>query len=967
MLRLFTVIGLLVASLWASASQGQSADREWPFYNPGDTTLPKVRNESWIRNDIDRFVLSRLEAAGLTPAAEATAEQLVRRVYFDLIGLPPAPNEIDAFLNDKSEHAWERLVDRLLKDPRYGERWARFWLDLARYADTAGYEGDPDLPHAWRYRDYVIDSLNKDKPYDLFIKEQIAGDEFEEILGASDLPAPPAERVVALTFLRLAPFTEPRGDESRHELLSEMTTTVSSVFLGLTVGCAKCHDHKYDDIPTADFYRMKAFFSTVSIPRPEAGDGFQIGGPTNAAFYRKGEAEWAAQRRRELNRSVNEGKTELAELKEKLIDRIGGTAGFGLQALGGDLGNNYIFSRARANDGIVHSAIANCDGKRWSFFIDGDRPARTGSNAGSNQGQWFGDLKSPKQVTLGQYSEGTGKVRTAGAFHVGEYAQILIYDHPLSKPERDQLNRWAKSPATGSTPKNGLQFWLDATDLDADPSTPNPKDGSPVTRWKDRVAGIELTQANAEQQPTLVKIKETSIAGVQFDNDFLVGSLTEQARFLNDQSGSLVVISTARHSHEGYGFEVGGGGSFISTFVNPTAIQRENFDQILADASIEVFSREDRRRYESLTNREKFLPQHLKRLRPLAMSLRHSYGPPYEPGVPVSGVMVRGEFDNPGEVVQAGFPSVVTGHSKPAPIRLDPFKRWPTRSRRMALAQWIASPENPLTARVMVNRLWHWHFGRGIVATPSDFGSLSDGPSHRELLDWLASEFVKRKWSLKAMHRLMVTSATYRQTSLRQDKEARTADPDNVLLWRFRRRRLEAEAVRDNVLAVSGRLNPEKFGLPIFPPLPGDIEERVKYSNSKWDTQYGPEGRKRSIYIYQQRTLTMPLMQAFDSLVCDESRPQRRHSVTPLQALAMVNGEFVHDEAQHFANRLRAEAGGAPNAQIKLAFRIAFARQPAEDEVAQLTQLINESESPSAGLVSVCRVLMNSNEFLNVD
>lgn len=951
----------------AALAQPPQDDREWPFYVPTDVRVPNVEGSDRIQNPIDGFVLQRLESQGLTLAGPATPEQLVRRVYLDLIGLPPSPDAVDRFLSDTSAEAYDRLVDRLLDDPRYGERWARFWLDLARYADTAGYEGDPDLPHAWRYRDYVIDSLNRDKSYDLFIKEQIAGDEFDEIMGATDLPATPAERVVALTFLRLAPFTEPRGDETRHELLSEMTSTVSSVFLGLTVGCAKCHDHKYDDIPTKDFYRLQAFLSTVSIPRPSPGDGFQIGGSIDAAFYRKGEAEWAARRRAELQRSVNEGKAELAKLKQTLIERLGGTAGFGLQALGGDIGNNYIYSRSTVNDGKSHTAIVNCDGKKWSFFVDGNGPARTGSNAGTNQGQWFSDLTTPKHVTLGQYSEGTGTIKSGAAYHVGEFSQILIYDHALSDAERRRMGDWLSAPSQSSPPMEGLQFWLDASDIDANPETPNPQPGTHVAGWKDRIAGIVISQSDASLQPTIERIAGESHVGVRFDNDFLVGPIPAGAAFLKNNVGSLVTNFTAKHSHEGYGFEIGGGGSFIGTFINPGAVQRENFEQVLSDASSKLLNAQERQRYESFSRRERFVPHHLKRLQPVAMSLRHSYGPPYEPGVPTSRVMIRGEYDNPGEIVEAGFPSCITGNQDAAPIRLDPFKRWPTRSRRMALAQWIASSKNPMTARVMVNRLWHWHFGRGLVATPSDFGALSDGPSHPELLDWLAIQFVKEKWSLKAMHRLMVTSTTYRQSSLKSDENAAEIDPDNKLLWRFRRRRLEAEAIRDSVLAVSGRLNPEQFGLPIFPPLPDDIEDRVKYSNSKWDTQYGPEGRKRSIYIYQQRTLNMPFLQVFDALVCDESRPRRQHSVTPLQALAMYNGEFVNNEARHFARRVVTEAGDEPGEWIGSAFRIALVRQPEADEMGTLRNLLQQSQSPEEGLVAVCRVLLNCNEFSFVD
>ncbi len=702
-------------------------EKPWPFYRPSNAAPPAVEQIDWVRNDIDRFVLAKLEEAKLTPAKEASKATLARRLYFDLIGLPPSPSELQQFLKDESADAYAKLVDRLLEDERYGERWARRWLDLARYADTAGYEGDPDLPHAWRYRDYVIDAFNNDKPYDLFIKEQLAGDEFQEIMGAGELPLNPAERTVALTFLRLAPFTEPRGDETRHEMLSEMTSTVGSVFLGLTVGCAKCHDHRHDDIPTADFYRMKAFFATVQIPPPERGDAYQIGGSIDADFYRNGESDWAKEKRKEVESQIVASKEELKTLRESIAKRLG------------------------------------------------DKTK---------------DLK-PKEV----------------------------------ESKVDQL-------------------------IDS--------------------------------------------------NDPLV-----------------------------------------------TAEERERIDY--------------------LSNQPRFLSQDIKRLKPVAMSLRHSFGPPYEPSVPVSRVMHRGEYDNPGEVVQPGFLSAITGNQEPAEIRLDPFKRWPTRSRRMALANWIANPDNPMTARVLVNRLWHWHFGQGIVRTTSDFGELSGGPSHKQLLDWLAIQFVEQKWSIKSIHRLIVNSATYRQSSKRWSADAKTADPANRLLWRFNRRRLDAEAIRDTVLLVSGRLNNEKYGLPIFPPLPGDVAETVKYSNSKWNTQTGPEGRRRSIYIYQQRTLTMPLMQTFDALVCDESRPMRRASVTPLQALAMFNGDFVNEEAKHFADRTFKFSNGSSEELVSSAFSLALSRAPAREESTRMVSLLESATSAREGLESVCRVLLNSNEFIYVD
>ena len=703
----FLARGLLANVLPADLSSTNSS-AAWPFSPPGDIKPPSVRHADRVTNGIDNFILARLEEKGLTLAPAAPARTLVRRLYLDLIGLPPSPVEVDAFVNDPDPKAYEKLVDKLLADSRHGERWARLWLDLARYADTAGYEGDPDLPNAWRYRDYVIDAFNQDKPYDKFVIEQIAGDETEEIMGAGDLPEPKPEPTVALTFLRLAPFTEPRGDASRHEMLSEMTATVSSVFLGLTVGCAQCHNHKYDRIPTKDFYRMKAFFSTVQLQRPLPGDIFQIGGPLPAAFYREGEKEWATKLTEQCNAELSEARSLVAALDK--IEDVG--------------------------------------------------------------------KKSDPKISL--------------------------------TPEQREQRSKAKA-------------------------------------------------------------------------------------------------------------------------------------------------------------RIRLLEQYLKRLQPVAMSLRHSYGPPFEPGVPETRVLNRGEWDKPGEVIEPGFPSVITGHQEAATIRLDPFKRWPTRSRRLTLAQWITSAENPMTARVMVNRLWDWHFGRGLVPTPSDFGKLSGGASHPELIDWLARRFVDSKWSVKAMHRLILNSATYRQSSRHHDSKAETADPENTLLWRFRPRRLEAEAVRDAVLAVSGRLNPEQFGLPIFPPLPDGLAEEVKYDNSKWATQDGPEGRKRSVYIYQQRSMTMPFMQTFDSVVCDASRDRRQVSVTPLQALAMYNGRFANEEATHFAARVRKDAGESPVAQIQLAFKTALGREPAPEESERMQALMRSSTEGSDAVAAVCRVLLNANEFVYVE
>jgi cytochrome c553 len=716
-------------------ARGADYDQHWAFRRPQKIEPPATIETGWARNSVDRFILHQLEQQQLAPASAANPQQLVRRLYLDVVGVPPEPAQTQAFVDDPSPEAWDRLVDQLLDDPRYGERWAKFWLDLARYADTAGYEGDPEYPHAWRYRDYVIDALNSDKPYSDFIREQIAGDELVQITGAGELIASQPEHLVALTFLRLAPFTEPRGDETRDQLLSEMTSTVGSVFLGLTVGCAKCHDHKYDQIPSRDFYRLKGFFASVQIPPPLPGDGFQLGGSLPAAFYRPDEESWAESTRRHYDEELQKTRKQLDELTQTLA-----------------------------------AALSAQPGKATSVSAD--------------------DIRK------------------------------IIRD--------------------GKGTENGL------------------------------------------------------------DPDSL-------------------------------------------------------------------------RRYAEFEQYEYHCRNSLRRLQPVAMSLRHSFGPPYEPGMPATHVLTRGEYNQPAEVVAPGFLTAVTGEERPAPYVVDPYHRWPTRGWRKLLADWIASPDNPLTARVMVNRLWHHHFGRGLVATTSDFGTLGTPPSHPELLDWLAIYLVENQWSLKSIHRLILKSSTWRQSSVVTNAAAEAVDPDNQLLWRFPRRRLDAEAIRDSMLAVSGQLNSQQFGLPVFPPLPEDLADVQKVQGkNRWETQHGPEGRRRSVYIFQRRSLNVPMLDVLDSLVPNTSCAQRRSSVTSLQALELYNGAFTNQMAVAFAERVRSEAGADYDDQIRRAFVTALCRLPSDDELNQFRTLAqkNVSERGStelSGMVRVCRVLLNCNEFLYPD
>ena len=727
------------------------ANRYWAYEKPVAQDPPAVKNKQRVRNEIDNFVFAKLEEKDLVPAHEADPGTLVRRLYFDLIGLPPPPEEVEALVADSSAANYQAMVDRLLDDPRYGERWGRYWLDLARYADTNGFEGDPEYPHAWRYRDYVIDAFNNDKPYDEFVKEQIAGDEFElEVFPFKAIPTPDPEKSVALTFLRLAPFTEPRGEQDRDVILSEMTSTVGSVFLGLTVGCAKCHDHKYDMIPTKDFYRMKAFFATVQIARPYADDIQQLGGPQPAEFYRPGEKEWADKERARFKKDLETTEPKFKEFYESLL------------------------------------------------------------------------------VRLRRHRESEKK---------------------------------------------------------------------------------EAAEDEGEEEKEL--------------------ALSDLKKAINDESDN----------------------------------SSSDFEKKKS-----IFSDAEKHQFAQYSEHIRLLKKAILRVSPLAMSLTHAMGPPYGPNVPTTYVLTRGQWNRPGEPVKPRFLSAIEGHSDPAVLIQDRFKSIPTRFRRLVLANWIASPDNPLTARVMVNRTWQHHFGRGLVATPSNFGKNGTPPSHPELLDWLATRFVEAKWSLKAMHRLILNSATYRQASRRQDPQALKVDPDNRLLWRFNRRRLDGEAIRDSILAVSGRLNSARGGPPVFPPLPKGLDEAQKVQTiNTWETTHGPEGRKRSIYTYQRRSLSLPLLELFDAPVCNDSRDHRRNSVTALQALTMYDGEFVNEEVRHFAGRVLKETNSDIDKGYLRAFQLSLGRKPANWEMEQVKKSLGSVGSPEDTMLALCRVLLNSNEFIYVD
>jgi hypothetical protein len=785
----------------------QPPARAWALRAPADPKIPPVKNGEWVRNPIDAFILEKLEAKDLAPAPPASKRTLARRLYFDLIGMPPSPEEMNAFLSDSSPDSYEKLVDRLLADPRYGERWGRHWLDLVRYSETEGLEGDAQLGRSrvlqtlaktggnpWRYRDWVIDAFNNDMPYNRFALLQIGGGDEQSKTRSSY--EPDIRNYVALGYLRMAPWDVEDfvSEQQRQVYLNEVTATTASVFLGLTLGCAQCHDHKYDPIPSRDFYRFQAFF--------------------NAIYVNDVEVPFADQPFREKAEAAIRYYTE------------------------------------RLKDGPERKALDDYE----KVLLD-------------------------KLISL----------------KIAEAAKRDLDADDL----RLELHKTGQKIFTPDEQARHAELFADFT-----------RTGDPV----------EKEALDAYEKVLLPKLRD--------------GYARASADPL-DRFRQLSVEDVRRAMpHEG--------------------------------AELKYFSAAESEKWQKLTDQIEILQRRLARWRPIALSVTNVTGPPVGPPLPQTHVLIRGDFRQPGEAVEPGFPSAITGNSDPAVIESDRYRQFPTRGRRITLAHWIASPDNPLTARVMVNRIWQYHFGRGIVGTPNDFGRNGETPSHPDLLDWLANRFIAKGWSIKAIHRLILTSNTWRQSA--DNSAALTVgakvDPDNRLLWHFSRQRLEAEEVRDSMLFVSGRLNLQRGGPSVFPALPeelADLAKPVPIGGLQWEPNEKEEdARRRSVYIFQRRSIPLPIMAVFDATVFNETCPVRSATTTPLQALTLMNGSLVNEEAVYLAARVKKDAGEDRPAQVARLFEIVFNRPPDSGEAQRMATF-------QGSLEALCRVVLNSNELLYVE
>jgi hypothetical protein len=812
------VLFVLANGMTLAEEPRMSPGDHWSFQPIAHAQPPQVKSDSWGRNALDRFILSRLEAKGLAPSPEADRATLIRRLKFDLVGLPPTPEEVDAFARDPDPLAYEKLVERYLANPHFGERWARHWLDVVRFAESDGFETNQARPNAWPYRDYVIRAFNNDKPYDRFVQEQLAGDQLGEDAATGFLVGGAVDRVKSPDPVLTA---QQRADE-----LHDMVSTTSSTFLGLTAGCARCHDHKFDPIPQADYYSLTAVFAGVQHAERA------IHSPDEQ--LRKKEAS-------KLREQIAAATAQLEELEPLANPK--GPAG-----------------RASVNPRRNVERFAPLCVKYLRFTVLGTNNIEPCID----ELELFTPGPAPRNValaSLGTKATSSGNYSASPQIHRLEFVNDGQYGNSHSWISNQVGAGWVQLELKEPAVVNRLVWARD-------------REG----RYADRLA---------------VKYRiEVAI-----------------------DAGKWQVVATSDDRLPAGSNEI------------PPALGKNERDE-----------------YQAINERRTTLQKRVAELERADLIYAGAFMPP--------GPTYRLNRGDPMQKREQVGPDALTRIGAHLRLNADASEA----KRRLALAHWITDPRNPLTARVMVNRLWLYHFGTGIVDTPSDFGRNGSRPTHPELLDWLADQLISHGWSLKHIHRLIVLSATYRQAGeVRADGIA--TDAGTRLLWRFPPRRLEAEPLRDAILSVSGNLD-ERMGGPGFD-LFDPNSNYVKVYNSK--KQFGPAEWRRMVYQNKPR---MQLDDTFGSFDCPDAgqiAPRRTSSTTALQALNLLNSRFLVQQSRIFADRLAREAGNHSSAQVRRAFRLAFQRQPDQDELSAAVQLVRQD-----GLTELCRALFNANEFVYV-
>jgi hypothetical protein len=847
-------------------------------------------NASGALNRLDTFIAARLAEHGLSFAPEADRRTLIRRLYFDLLGLPPSPEEIDRFLADETPAAWERLVDQVLASPHYGERWARHWLDVVHFGETHGYDKDQPRPNAWPYRDYVVRALNEDKPYSRFVQEQLAGDV---------LFSDTRDGIEALGFIAAGPWdqighkevpeTKIDGQIARHLDRDDMVQNTLVTFCSLTVGCAQCHDHKFDPIPQSDYYALQAVFAAVDrTDRPYDAD---------PAIARERQSLLTRQRR-------------LAARDKELDDQITELAGPELTALLDQI-TTAEKPRERPPEYGYHSAIADRqDVEKW-VQVD------------------FGEPRELSRLRLLACDDDFNSIGPGFGF-----------------PVRFRIDA-SDDPEFSS----GVVTLVDRTRADQ----PNPRreptefSFTPVTSRYVRLTATRLASRKSDYILALAELELFDAAGVNVARGCDVTALDSIEAPVRWRKSNLV------------------DGLAPSPRVDPAELQalRQKRDDLLAVKVPEDVRNDMRQVRSQLSEIKQRLAQLPKPLTTFTGSVHDGSGNFRGTG-PDGGrprtiyVLGRGDVTNPGRESRPGALSCIVD----LPSRFELPAAADEGARRAALANWITNPRNPLTWRSIVNRVWQYHFGRGLVETSSDFGRMGATPTHQELLDWLAAEFRDGEQSLKDLHRLILTSRTWKQASRVDDQAAlargQSADQENRLLWRMPRRQLDAESVRDSLLEVAGRLNREMGGASFRDFVIEKPEHSPHYQYHLHDPD-DPASHRRSVYRFLVRSQTQPFMTVLDCADPSMLVDRRNETVSPLQALTLLNSGLSLTMSRHFAERLRAERESLAD-QVERGLQLTLGRPGDVEEIASLTDYAGQH-----GLEQTCRLLLNLNEFLFVD
>ena len=934
-------------AVWPTSDESQISNLKsqinthWAYVKPLRPAIPVVKNQSWVRNPIDNFVLARLEKEGLQPSPEAPKETLLRRVSLDLIGLPPSVKEIDEFLADTAPNAYEKVVDKLLASQHYGERWARPWLDLARYADSNGYE--KDRPRVmWKYRDWVINALNADMPFDQFTMEQIAGDM---------LPNASLDQKIASGFHRNTLLNQEGGvddEEARFDILVDRVNTTATVWLGSTIGCAQCHNHKYDPFSQRDYYKLMAFFDNHEYKILELGNSegwvvepeLEMPTPEQAAKRKalrdeiaKSEAKLKAETP-ELIAAQTTWEREQADetsrwttLDPSSFNSTGGTTFTKLEdksllASGANPEREEYVIKAPTN-------VRNLTGLRIEVLPDERLP-----RGGPGRDPYGNFVLSKVEITA------AGKRLEPAKAKVDNAAGAFDTDRFLFAPVRTAAN------------DNPGGWQIDAT---RDPNGRMP-----------RQMAIQLDEPLANPNGVELTIKLRHLAG---------GLGQGLGRVRLSVTNAKDPLQVAR----------------IPAVLKPVLAlpaakrsEKQKADLVKLFRDQTPLLKAERERLLDL----KYQLDKIKIVTALIMGEKQSYDRPS------TWFHERGAYLNTTEKVYAATPATLPPMPESASIN------------RLGLAKWLVDENNPLTARVAVNRFWEQFFGRGIVLTSEDFGTQGEPPSHPELLDWLACELrnadypiadfglrnadskpsvAPKKWSMKAIHRLIVTSATYRQTSSFNPQSAiqtpQSEDPYNRLLARGPRFRVEAELVRDIGLSASGLLSRKIGGPSVFPLQPEGVWKNP-YSNEKWNTSKGEDLYRRSLYTFIRRTSPHPAMMTFDASSRESCLVRRPRTNTPLQSLTLLNDEAAMDNARALAQRMTKEGGDELKVQLMYGFRLCTSRQPKAAELNRLLALYEQQlivyrqdekaarqltkDAPAATAEWAARIIV-ANVLLNLD